>query len=46
MSAPPITTKIANVKVANIRPRYNDLEDWMRDTINNVYIGRRGVRFY
>ena len=33
---------VVNVKVAYIRPKYSDLEDWMLD-IKNVYIGRRGV---
>ena len=35
---------IINVKVKHIRPEYNNLEDWMKDT-NNEYIGRGGVVF-
>ena len=37
-------TKVVNVKVANIRPEYDNLEEWMNDP-NNVYIGRRGIVF-
>lgn len=36
--------QVVNVKVANIRPIYNNLSDWMKDD-NNVYIGRKGVVF-
>ena len=35
---------IVNVKVAFIRPKYNNLEEWINDP-NNVYIGRRGIVF-
>lgn len=35
---------VINVKVAYIRPQYNNLKEWMADP-NNVYIGRRGVVF-
>lgn len=35
-------TKVINVRVANIRPQYNNLKEWMKDT-NNVYIGRCGI---
>lgn len=35
---------VVNVKVANIRPRYNNLAEWMADE-NNVYIGRKGIVF-
>jgi hypothetical protein len=35
-------TKVVNVKVAFIRPKFKDLEEWMTDT-NNIYIGRKGV---
>jgi len=38
------STTVSNVKVAHIRPEYNDLNEWMRDS-NNVYIGRRGIVF-
>ena len=37
-----IETKVVNVRVKNIRPRYNNLNDWCNDQ-NNVYIGRKGV---
>ena len=37
-------TKVVNVKVAHIRPRYKNLQEWMADP-NNLYIGRRGVVF-
>lgn len=37
-------TSVVNVKVAYIRPEYNNLKQWMKDK-NNVYIGRRGVVF-
>ncbi len=37
-------TKIANCKVNFIRPKYNNLEEWMNDS-NNVYIARAGVVF-
>jgi len=37
-------TKIVNVKVANIRPNYNNLKEWIEDD-NNIYIGRKGVVF-
>ncbi len=35
---------VVNVKVANIRPKYNNLKEWMDDP-ENVYIGRGGVVF-
>lgn len=35
---------LSNVKVAHIRPRYNNLKEWMEDP-NNFYIGRPGVVF-
>ncbi len=35
---------VVNVKVAYIRPKYNNLEEWCSDK-NNVYIGRGGVVF-
>lgn len=38
------TTRVVNVKVANIRPDYNNLKEWMEDE-NNVYIGRKGIVF-
>ncbi len=36
--------KIVNLKVANIRPKYKNLKEWMDDE-NNVYIGRKGIVF-
>lgn len=44
MSGTSHKTKVVNVKVAHIRPKYNNLEDWMNDP-NNAYVGRRGVVF-
>lgn len=35
---------IVNCKVANIRPEYNNLREWMDDP-NNIYIGRAGIVF-
>ena len=35
---------IVNVKVKFIRPKYKNLQEWMKDE-KNVYIGRRGVVF-
>ena len=35
---------VVNCKVKYIRPKYNDLKDWMNDE-NNIYIGRKGVVF-
>ena len=35
---------VVNVKVAHIRPAYQNLAVWMQDP-RNVYIGRRGVVF-
>jgi len=37
-------TNVVNVKVAHIRPKYNNLKEWMEDK-NNIYVGRRGVVF-
>lgn len=39
-----MTTNLVNVKVSHIRPRYNNLKEWMDDP-NNVYIGRKGIVF-
>lgn len=36
---------IINVKVANIRPKYNNLKEWIDDTEKNTYIGRAGIVF-
>lgn len=35
---------VVNCKVANIRPKYKNLQEWMEDP-NNVYIGRGGIVF-
>ena len=35
---------VTNVKVANIRPQYQNLKEWM-DNPDNVYIGRKGIVF-
>jgi hypothetical protein len=37
-------THVVNVKVANIRPTYANLKEWMGDE-NNVYVGRKGIVF-
>jgi hypothetical protein len=37
-------TTVVNVKVAHIRPTYNNLKCWMSNP-SNVYIGRRGIVF-
>lgn len=35
---------VVNVKVAFIRPEYQNLKEWMQDD-KNVYIGRKGIVF-
>lgn len=35
---------VCNVKVAHIRPQYNNLKDWCANP-DNVYIGRAGIVF-
>lgn len=35
---------VVNVKVAFIRPEYQNLKEWMQDN-KNVYIGRKGIVF-
>ena len=35
---------VVNCRVANIRPTYSNLQEWMADE-QNVYIGRAGVVF-
>jgi hypothetical protein len=37
-------TNVVNVKVNNIRPKYQNLKEWTDDQ-NNVYIGRGGIVF-
>lgn len=39
-----LTTKVVNVRVEHLRPKYNNLKDWMNEP-NNVYIGRKCVVF-
>ena len=39
-----MTTRVVSVKVAYIRPKYHDLQEWVADP-ENVYIGRRGIVF-
>ena len=39
-----MNTTVCNVKVQHIRPKYDNLMQWMADP-DNVYIGRRGVVF-
>ncbi len=35
---------VVNCKVKHIRPKYNNLKEWMEDE-NNIYIGRAGIVF-
>jgi hypothetical protein len=39
-----MNTNVVNCKVKYIRPKYNNLKEWMDDP-NNIYIGRGGVVF-
>lgn len=39
-----MTTTVVNIKVTNIRPKYQNLNEWINEP-NNVYIGRKGVVF-
>ena len=39
-----MNTRVVNVKVKYIRPKYNDLKAWCEDD-NNIYIGRAGPVF-
>ncbi len=38
-------TQVVNVKVTNIRPKYQNLSEWMKNFDMNCYIGRKGVVF-
>lgn len=38
-------SKVVNVKVIHLRPRYKNLREWIENTEENVYIGRKGVVF-
>lgn len=37
-------SKVVNVKVKFIRPKYDNLKEWCQDC-NNEYIGRKGIVF-
>lgn len=37
-------SSVVNVKVANIRPKYDNLQEWMADD-NHLYIGHAGIVF-
>jgi hypothetical protein len=37
-------TKVVCVKVKHLRPKYDNLKEWIDDE-NNVYIGRKGIIF-
>lgn len=39
-----MSTKVVNVKVKHLRPKYHNLQAWMEDR-DNVYVGRGGVVF-
>ena len=39
-----MSTRLVNVSVKNIRPKYKNLKEWMEDK-DNIYIGRKGVVF-
>lgn len=39
-----VKMSVVNCKVKYIRPKYNNLKEWIEDE-NNVYIGRAGVVF-
>ena len=39
-----IVTSVVNVKVAYIRPTYDNLKEWMEDP-GHIYIGRKGIVF-
>jgi hypothetical protein len=40
-----IKTQVINVKVLNLRPKYNNLAEWIKNKDENIYIGRKGVIF-
>lgn len=37
-------SSVQNVKVAFIRPQYNNLKEWIEDD-KNLYVGRKGIVF-
>ena len=39
-----MNSRVVNVRVKYIRPRYHDLKEWCRDP-NNLYVGRKGIVF-
>lgn len=39
------STKVVNVRVKSIRPKYDNLKSWIDDSDSNVYIGRKGIVF-
>jgi len=39
-----VNTRIVNVKVGYIRPKYKNLKEWCEDP-NNIYIARKGIVF-
>jgi len=39
-----MTTNVVNLKVTNLRPKYNNLCEWCQNS-DNVYIGRKGIVF-
>ena len=43
-SAETMRTKVVNVRVKYLRPKFNNLKEWCSSP-KNVYIGRRGVVF-
>ena len=38
-------TQVVNVSVKKIRPKYNNLSEWMKNKNEHEYIGRKGVVF-
>lgn len=38
-------TKVICVKVANLRPNYQNLKEWIEASDDHVYIGRPGIVF-
>jgi hypothetical protein len=38
-------TCVASVRVDDIRPKYDNLKEWIEDEENNIYIGRGGIVF-
>jgi hypothetical protein len=38
-------TQVVSVRVSDIKPKYNNLSEWIKNKDENVYIGRKGVIF-